>query len=622
MFRSIRTNGDAPRRLRAMAFAAALLAPAAGEACRGGGVEARPAKVRNALRDGLDRLGAAHTPSAFTREVLARRGLTGLARGDAAAAARQLEADLLARPGEESDGALALADLWLRAGLRLERDAPADALACFRDSSAAAMLALAQARGGCRDQAVAIHNDAVARLIRLSQDERVRGDGPWIDALARLGVACEGAGPFVDPSRFASVEVCDDIRVRGMRRVYQSPGLGVPTVASRTVDRGRPTEPSEAFYARNLRIGATVTAAPVGGGWRPAAVSLAFHDPYETTSLDVGGVATPMAADVTTPLAVQVSMPLLSLQTTLGLFRSDFQEGVETGLYMLMPWQPGKIPVVLVHGLSSNPGAFVQTINELRNDPEIGGRFQFLVFAYPTGRPIPASGLSLRRSLDKAERAFGGDPAFHRMILAGHSMGGILTRMMVTDSGDRLWNAVLRVPPEGLRADPEVRAELEEMLIYRPVPFVRRAVFIAAPHRGSRIADEPFGRLISRLVRPPDRQAAVVAQLRADNGPDVFRENVFRGRSITSIGNLSPSSPVLTAVADLPIAPGVTHHTIAYRFAGVAPNDLVVPAWSSDLPDDASHLDLPGTHFSEQSPGTVVELRRILIEHLREQDAT
>jgi hypothetical protein len=203
------------------------------------------------------------------------------------------------------------------------------------------------------------------------------------------------------------------------------------------------------------------------------------------------------------------------------------------------------------------------------------------------------------------------------MVVAGHSMGGLLTRMMVTDSGLNLWNAVFSVPPDRLRASAENRATLTDMLIYRPVPFVRRAIFIAAPHRGSRLADEPIGRTVSRFIRPPEEQKTLIAALTADNGPDVFKGDFFRSRSINGVGNLSVRSPVLLAVAELPVAPGVAHHTISFHFAGLAPTDLVVPAWSSFLGSGLSHAVLPGTHLSEQSPGTVAELRRILIEHLQ-----
>jgi hypothetical protein len=85
---------------------------------------------------------------------------------------------------------------------------------------------------------------------------------------------------------------------------------------------------------------------------------------------------------------------------------------------------------------------------------------------------------------------------------------------------------------------------------------------------------------------------------------------------MNSIGNLRVDSPLLLAVSRLPVASGVPYHTIAFRFAGHAPNDLVVPLWSARLDGAASEAIFPGTHGSEQSPPALGELHRILLEHL------
>jgi hypothetical protein len=174
----------------------------------------------------------------------------------------------------------------------------------------------------------------------------------------------------------------------------------------------------------------------------------------------------------------------------------------------------------------------------------------------------------------------------------------------------------LNVPPEQLRASPETRSALDQLLFFHALPYVRRVVFIATPHRGSRMANNSVGRFFGGLIRTPADQAAVLAEVKAWNGPDAFKDQNFAGASINAIGNLRVDSPVLLAVSRLPVAPGVPHHTIAFRFAGHAPNDLVVPLWSARLEGAASEAIFPGYHGSEQSPPALCELRRILLEHL------
>ena len=64
-----------------------------------------------------------------------------------------------------------------------------------------------------------------------------------------------------------------------------------------------------------------------------------------------------------------------------------------------------------------------------------------------------------------------------RMVVMGHSQGGLLTKMTVIDSGTRLWP--FSVPPDELDLDVETRELLTNSLLLKPLPFVRRVVFIA-----------------------------------------------------------------------------------------------------------------------------------------------
>jgi hypothetical protein len=202
------------------------------------------------------------------------------------------------------------------------------------------------------------------------------------------------------------------------------------------------------------------------------------------------------------------------------------------------------------------------------------------------------------------------------MVVVGHSMGGILTHLVASDSGRVVWDGAFNVPPEGLLASPPTRAALDELLFFHPLPYVRRVVFIATPHRGSRLANGVVGRAFGRRIQPPADQAALLAEIEALNGPGVVRDENLLGASINAIGNLRVDSPLLLAVSHLPVAPGVPYHTIAFRIAGHAPNDLVVPLWSAHLDGAESEAIFPGTHASQQSPAALGELHRILLEHL------
>jgi pimeloyl-ACP methyl ester carboxylesterase len=543
-----------------------------------------------------------------------------MARVDPERAALQLEASTGFGSGSEPDGQLTLAELWYRAALRRTHSDPLNATPALRAAAAAAALSLADPAAACPGRAVEIHNDAVSRLLRTAQTEAARAGGHWTRSLAAVGVVPAGEEPFVDPGRFVSVVVAEDVRVSGMRYEYGRCGLGVPVVGLRCVDRRHPGETDESFFPPQLRVAATVLAVPrggwAGGEYRRAPLGLSFVDPLRVSSARVGGRCFPLAADTTTQLALQASQRRFAAQALLGMIASEFAPDVDPGIYMLRPYQPGKIPLVFVHGLSSSPVAFVQAINEFQNDPCLCDRYQLWMFLYPTGHPIARSALRLRESLGRAEKAYAGDPAFHRMVLVGHSMGGILCHMAVSDSGMEVWDGALTLPPEKLKVSPATRAEFERLLFFRPLPYVRRVVFIATPHRGSRLANNAVGRLFGGLIDPTNDQAAALAEVEALNGPNVFRDGNFQGRSINAIGNLRLDSPFLLVVSRLPVTPGVPYHTIAFTFAGHAPGDLVVPLWSAHLEGASSEAVFPGYHGSEQGPAALSELRRILLEHL------
>jgi hypothetical protein len=86
-----------------------------------------------------------------------------------------------------------------------------------------------------------------------------------------------------------------------------------------------------------------------------------------------------------------------------GFRSSDFVpvelERAPDRLLMLEPYRPGRMPVVLVHGTASSPGAWAELVNEIENDPRLWDRYQVWLFVYNTGSPILYSAGLLREAL-------------------------------------------------------------------------------------------------------------------------------------------------------------------------------------------------------------------------------
>ena len=134
-------------------------------------------------------------------------------------------------------------------------------------------------------------------------------------------------------------------------------------------------------------------------------------------------------------------------------------------------------------------------LNELRADPRIRRRFQFWMFLYPTGLPIPRSAAYLREQLALVRKhvdPLGRHDTQRRMVVIGHSMGGLISKAIVQASGDRLWNSLHPDSFADINASDEVRNHLRNVFFYEPDPHVARVIFIAAPHGGSPVASSSW----------------------------------------------------------------------------------------------------------------------------------
>lgn len=607
----------ARQRLRVVLTACLFLVAPAGCA----GITAHEPQLRNSIDDWWERAGANRNLSDATSAVLFRQGLLDAAANDPAGAARALEARLFAAP--EPDGALALAELSYNVGLMQQASSPSIAIAWYRDAGALAVLSLTETAGAKPELAQEIHNKAVARMIRLAGEEANRSQRNWREILGRDGISVGSTSEYLDSQRIAELRVARDLRVTGMDHVYSRRGLGVPLVARRLARPSDSPDYRDRYLPKELETGAT--AVLVGGGgtqggtWRRNPPSLILFDPFEEQSIGCGPRVLDLAADLTTPLAAQLGRKSFATLEWMGLLEPSFKRAETlSGLYMLRPYEPGKIPVVFVHGLVSSPRAWIQTINELRNTPELSARYQFWVFLYPTGMPIPTSAARLRKSLveargtlDPAQR----DPALDRLVLVGHSMGGILSKMMTQDSRLVLWDSAINVAHDRFKSPPELATALDDALIFRPLPFVRRVVFIASPHRGSPLANDLLGRVVSGLVQSPDTLNQGIAEIEELNGPHVISREL-KGRRLNAIGNLRTDSPILAALDRIPIDPAVPYHSIIPLIGGYTKSDGVVQYRSSHLEGALSERIVSGTHFSQSKPDVTGELRRILREHL------
>lgn len=401
------------------------------------------------------------------------------------------------------------------------------------------------------------------------------------------------------------------------------PGIG----ADVAVVRPNPNMTAEdRFLPREATFNATALLRPDLDSWLgdgaagPPGDRLEFHDPLRVETVDLGSGPVPLAANfgAASTLAYQISASRGPF--ALAGFARPSTVLDKANIRMLEPHQPGKIPVVLVHGLLDEPFLYTDMIISLMRTPGFVGRYQVWVFRYPTGITFLTSAAMLRSQLREAQAAFdpaGKDIGFQNMVLVAYSMGGLVSKLQVTSSGDRLWAEASTRPLEGLVTTDQTRSRFREMFFFEPNPSIRRVVFIATPHGGSPLAGSLVGRFATGRVRLPSDSVEAVAQIDRDN-PGALKPWLSR-RLPTSIDVMEPRNPLLVAMRDLPFSPAVHIHTIAGH--GLHPperarGDLVVPLASTHLDEAESELWVPALHMNiYYHPQTIVEVRRILAEH-------
>jgi pimeloyl-ACP methyl ester carboxylesterase len=422
-----------------------------------------------------------------------------------------------------------------------------------------------------------------------------------------------------------------ELGVRGLRNRYRWPGIGAPLTAS--------IEPMEgvdnaafSLLVPNIKVPVTIFLRldNISEEIRSGTIfgHLDLHTIEETTTVAIKGNQVPLEFEQSSALAYTLEGSAMYSLELKGLLSGDFSLPVKNvarfrdDLFLMAPYVPGRIPVVLVHGTASSPARWAEMVNELQNDPLLWGRYQFWLFTYNSGNPIAYSGGILAEALRSVVAKFdpeGKDPALKKMVIIGHSQGGLLTRLMVTDSGTQFWDNVFSVPFEQMQATPETRAIIKRSMFYTPLPFVHRVVFIATPHRGSFVSGGWIGQLAGKFISLPFKLLNPLQEVLVQNP----QASAFRSMKDIprSTDNMDPKNQFIKTLSAMPIASGVMAHSIIAVKNPDDPkeewNDGVVEYSSAHLDGVESEMIVYSGHSTQSEPQTIEEVRRILLDNLQ-----
>jgi pimeloyl-ACP methyl ester carboxylesterase len=394
----------------------------------------------------------------------------------------------------------------------------------------------------------------------------------------------------------------------GVRAIYRRDGFGAAFVAVAAPPDSASSSPT--LYESRF-LSATVVLRFAGA--TPEAVlsspdaTLDVYDPYRDEAAKLGERTVPLAANFTAPYALWLSRSQFHREAGRALLLQSAALK-QPRIYAMQPYDPQRRTIVLIHGLASSPEGWVNLVNEIMGDEALRRRYQVWQVFYPTNLPIPENVRNIRARLLDALNTLDPDgtaPASQHMTLIGHSMGGVISRLLVVDSPDGLWQTIFDHPVDA--AQRTRLAVLEPYLTLSPLPQVDRAIFLASPHRGSPMAHAWFGRAAANLVKLPKsilQSLGSLADAIAEELP--LQADTLRHRQLSSVAYLSDEDRYLRATSTLPIAAGVTYHSI------IGSNDEVVPYASSHLDGAASEQVVTSGHSVQQTAAAIAAIRAIL----------
>ncbi|MET3466005.1 esterase/lipase family protein [Variovorax atrisoli] len=428
----------------------------------------------------------------------------------------------------------------------------------------------------------------------------------------------------------------------GLRNTYRRDGFGAELVAAsdrRTddeppapradlADRQQPRPPYREMPFPAVTALLLFDGANLGDVLRTRTLRIAAYDPYRTANVQLAGQEVPLAANFTSGYGLWLARSDFALQALRSLFGG--REGLtQPRIYLMQPYDPNRRTVIMLHGLASSPEAWINVANEVLGDETLRRRYQIWQVYYPTNAPLPLNNFAIREAVTQTLAHF--DPsgkarASNDITLIGHSMGGVLSRLMVSSSEDKLWDALLASYPMQGAQQRRMEEKLAPYLRFEPLPQVSDAIFIASPHRGTDFANNRISRWVANLITLP---VAMLGQL-SDISRELIRIAPARQdqgtlRIPNSIDNLSDRDPFVRLSSGLPMNPRVRFHSIIGNDTpGVAQalsSDGIVPYASAHLDGAASELVIPSAHSVQENPLAILEIRRILREQLQPEAA-
>lgn len=344
------------------------------------------------------------------------------------------------------------------------------------------------------------------------------------------------------------------------------------------------------------------------------------YDPYKYEQIQLAGKNYPLAANFSTPYGLWLAQNNLGKAAYLTLIDRDNRLTMPH-LYMLEPYNPNKKVIVLVHGLASSPEAWIRLTNDIMGDKVLRENYQVWQVFYSTNMPITESRFQIYALLKQSFAQVNANAsAKNDAVLIGHSMGGIIARLLVSDA-DVTQKALSMMSNRQLNKYKNVPIVSQRMNI-QDIPNFSRAIFLSAPHHGTAYADLWFTRAARKVIKLPGAFLTAVGDTLQSQEHDFsdLAKQIDQGLIQNGPSDLSYKSKFMVLTSDIVPRKGLLFHSImGNNTDSNDPNvitDGVVPYKSAHLDGAVSEKIIKGGHSIQETPEAVLELRRILRLHL------
>ena len=485
------------------------------------------------------------------------------------------------------------------------------------------------------------YNQALAKLITINA---LRYTGEKVPKQIKIGKSIYSINydnyPQIGDHQLDSLLSSYNLNFSGLRSTNRRDGFGSEFVATLPANKNENTDkyivdPLNYAYKGGMNpnihqpryLSVTITAQPTAATSVNDIINnpnfqLNVYDPYSVEKVKIGGNEYPLAANFSAPYGLWLAENNLGAAAYLSLIDRD-KSITMPHLFMLEPYNPNKKIIVLVHGLASSPEAWIRLTNDIMGDNVLREHYQVWQVFYSTNMPILESRYQINAIIQQAFATLDpNSPSAKDAVLIGHSMGGIIARLLVSDA-DLIEPALKLLKPQQLyrfKNEPLFKARLT----IKPIPNFSRSIFLSSPHRGTDYADRWFTLAARKIIKVPGAFLGALADSISDNDINIkhFMKDFGHGLIQNGPSDLSHNSKFTELTENVMPKQGMIYHSVLGNLSKSDDinevNDGIVPYKSAHLDGAASELIIKGGHSIQETPEAVLELRRILRLHLKE----